>query len=231
MIDSSLHQRLAHFFEQARPYLSKEAEEEAPHFKIDRERFVRFVKKLRAPLDSAGARAFTNPWLAAGLGHDELRVCAVLAALWDRRRYGDEARAFLTRFFDRVGTGFPDEAELANGYRVQTEHCLNGAVADRVDITVETRSSIVGIEVKILAGEGKNQLLRYVAAIGSRARLMRRTKHNVIFLSPYAPKGEADGVAKVTWRTVADAAVQADQGTHAGWLIGQFGEYCQSLGS
>jgi hypothetical protein len=231
MIDNGLCQRLAHYFEQARPPFCRGAEEEAPHLQIDRDRFVRFVKQLRAPLNNAEARACTNPWVAAGLGHDELRVCAVLAALWDRRRYGDEARAFLTRIFDRAGTGFPDDAELANGYRVQTEHCLNGTVADRVDITVETSSSIVGIEVKIFAGEGENQLPRYVAAIGSRARLMRRADHHVIFLPPYSPKGESDKISKVTWRTVAEAAAQADQGTHAGWLIGQFGEYCRSLGS
>ena len=64
-----------------------------------------------------------------------------------------------------MAPGLPDEAELALGYSVQTEHCLNGSGADRVDITVETQDAIVGIELKIFAGEGEAQLARYVAAI------------------------------------------------------------------
>jgi len=230
-IDSRLHRRLTRFFEQARLPLRRDVADETPDLSIDCERFERFIERLRAPLDSAEARACTNPWRTAGLGCDEVRVSAALATLWDRRRYGDEARLFLARFLARAGSGFPDETELADGYRVQTEHCLNGTIADRVDITVETRSSIVGIEVKIYAGEGENQLSRYVAAIRTRAQLMRRTRHKVIFLSPYPPKGEADEVAKVDWQTVGEVAAQADQGTRAGWLIAQFGEYCRSLGS
>ncbi len=231
LINSGLHDRLALFFEQALPLLFSEAEEEAADLQIDRDRFVRFIQQLRAPLNKAEARACSNPWLTAGLGNDEVRVSAALGALWDRRQYGDEARGFLIRFFARAGTGFPDEMELADGYRVKNDHCLIVDVSDLVDITLETLSSFVGIEVKIYAGEGEDQLARYVAAIRSRARLMRRAKHKVIFLAPYSPKGAAEKVSYVTWRTVAEAAAQVDERTHAGWLIGQFGEYCRSLGS
>lgn len=229
--DLCMSRRLADFFERARPLLPKAAEVEEPDLKLNRERLARFIEHLRTPLSNAEARACTNPWQTAGLGHDEVRASAVLAALWDRRQYGDEGRAFLTRFLARAGSGFPDQAELADGYRVQTEHCLNGAVNDRVDITVETRSSIVGIEVKIYAGEGEGQLSRYVTAIATRARLMGRAKHNVIFLSPYSSRTDSDKVTTVTWRMVGEIAAQADQSSCAGWLIGQFGEYCCSLGS
>ncbi|HEX8215345.1 MAG TPA: PD-(D/E)XK nuclease family protein [Allosphingosinicella sp.] len=227
-----LHQRkrLTQFFERARWPLRMEAKEEARDLEISRHRFSRFIEQLRAPLDGAEARACANPWLTAALCHDEVRVSAVLAALWDRRQYGDEARAFLARFFARAGNGLPDEVELAGGYRVQTESCLNGSVADRVDITVETRKSIIGIEVKIYAGEGEDQLSRYLAAMATRARLMRRDRCKVIFLAPYSSRG-AKEIANVTWRTVGETAAQADDSSHAGWLIQQFGRYCCSLGS
>ena len=224
-------QRLAEFFEQAHPLLPKEPDDATLGHKLDAKRLQRFIEQVRAPLYSAAARVCANPWRTAGLGYDEVRISAALAALWDRRRHGDEARAFLARFLAGASDGLPDEAELAEGYQVQTEHRLNGDGADRVDITVETRSSIVGIEVKIHAGEGENQLSRYVAAIETRARLMRRARHGVIFLSPYSPKGEAGQVATITWRTVGELAAQADQRSYSGWLIGQFGEYCRSLGS
>jgi hypothetical protein len=177
-----------------------------------------------------------NPWLTAGLGRDEVRVSRVLAALWDRRHYGDEARAFLGRFFAVAGSEFPDSAELARGYRVETEHCINGTTADRVDITIETDVSIIGIEVKVGAIEGHNQLARYAAAIKTRARLMQRANHSVIFLSPYASKEavfkESDRSAIwVTWQTVAGAASVSDSISYTGWLISQFGIYCRRLGS
>jgi hypothetical protein len=231
LTNDALRQRLDRFFGQARRPLGSAARKQAVAQKPDGERFGRFITQLRDPLDRAGAAACANPWLIAGLGHDEVRVSFVLAALWDRNQYGNEGRAFLSRFLARAGGGFPGEAELAEGYKVQTEHCLNGAVADRVDITVETRSSITGIEVKIYAGEGENQLARYAAAIATRARLTRRGAHRVIFLSPYTPQGGADGIGVVTWRAVAETAAQANRSSHAGWLISQFGEYCRSLGS
>jgi PD-(D/E)XK nuclease superfamily len=231
IIDSGLFQRLELFFDQARDTLRIVSKEGAADDQIDIDKLDRMIKKLRAPLEIAESRTCSNPWLAAGLGHDELRVSTVLATLWDRRQYGDDARTFLAGFLASAGCEYPDEAELSDGYQVQTEHCLNGSIADRIDITVETRSSIVGIEVKIYAGEGQNQLSRYVSAIEARARLTRRKAHNVIFLSPYPPKEESAKVAKVTWRVVSEIAARADQSTHAGWLIGQFGKFCHSLGS
>jgi PD-(D/E)XK nuclease superfamily len=203
--DEHLDQRLAHFFEQARPYFHRQSDEELPEPYVDFERLACFLGRLRVPLDSAEAGACSNPWLTAGLGHDEVRISGVLAALWDRRLHGDEGRAFLARF-------------------------LHGDGANRVDITIETRSSIVGVEVKIYAAEGENQLPRYAKAIETRARLIQRSTHKVIFLSPYAPKEAGDVIASITWQTVAELAAQAAPATHSGWLIGQFGKFCRTLG-
>lgn len=129
--DEHLDQRLAHFFEQARPYFHRQSDEELPEPYVDFERLACFLGRLRVPLDSAEAGACSNPWLTAGLGHDEVRISGVLAALWDRRLHGDEGRAFLARFLHSAGSDFPDESELSYGYRVQTEHCLNGDGANQ----------------------------------------------------------------------------------------------------
>lgn len=229
--DDRLTERLALFFKIARAVLYQETNIRATVTSAQHDRIKCFIDDLRVPLDKAVARSCANPWEVAGLFSDEVRVSAVLASLWDRHRYGDEGRAFLTRFFARAGDDFPDDEELARGYFVQTEHCLNGATADRVDITVETHSSIVGIEVKIYAGEGTDQLARYVAAIQMRAKRTGRQKSKVIFLSPYIPTGNPVGVSTIDWRTVGEVAGEANRSSRAGWLIGQFGEYCRLLGS
>lgn len=182
------------------------------------------------PLRAARSAAFTNPWMTAGLGSDEVRISSVLASLWDKRKYGDEAQDFLARFLSASEGDTGYGVNLFDGYRIQTEHCLNGAIKDRVDITVETKSAIIGIEVKIYASERDMQLPDYVAAIDKRAELMRRAQAKVIFLSPYASRNFDHTVPHVSWRQLAECAALADATTRSGWLIQQFGEFCRDLG-
>ena len=187
--------------------------------------------QMRLPIREAEDCAFSNPWAIAGLGSNEVRISAVLASLWDRKKYGLEAQAFLARFLQISDVGGPDEIDLSEGYRIQTEHCLNGSVKDRVDITVETRSAIIGIEVKVYASERDMQLPDYVAAIAKRARLMRRDQHLVVFLSPYKSRNSEHSAPSVSWRQLSECAALADDNTQSGWLIQQFGEFCRDLGS
>ena len=189
------------------------------------------LTQLRKPLKNLQEIACANVWSSAGLGTDEVRVSSVLANLWDERLYGGEGRRFLGRCLALLGTDrAPSQNELERGYRIQTEHCPNGDVRDRVDITVETESAIVGIEVKILAGEGERQLLRYLRSIGRRAQLMRRRNAQVMFLSPRAPSQKDTAALWVTWRQIADAASVADRSTSSGSQIHDFGEFCRKLG-
>lgn len=196
----------------------------------DENRLASIFAGWRKPMAEARAAAFTNPWAAAGLGSDEVRISSVLASLWDERKYGDEARAFLARFLSTSEREGDDAISLIGDYRIQTEHCLNGAIKDRVDITVETKSAIIGIEVKIYAFERDEQLPDYVAAISKRAELMRRKQAKVVFLSPYASRNPNHTVPHVSWRELADCAALADETTRSGWLIKQFGEFCRNLG-
>lgn len=228
--EKALGDRLKRFFGDAAPYLHELKRAPVGEALVDADRLSRFIDALRLPLQQAEERACANPWTTSGLRHDEVRNCAVLADLWDRRKYGHEAQAFLARFFAQAGSHLPDNDELACGYVVQTEHCLNGAITDRVDITIETRSSVVGVEVKIFASERDNQLSDYRAAIAARANLMGREKHEVVFLSPYRSRDDTIAVPHITWRKLGDIAGQANSSTHSGWLISQFGQHCRTLG-
>lgn len=227
--DEAIVNRLRQFFTDAGPHLHGLYEHFGADSLVDIKRFHRFIDALRVPLRQAEKSACANPWMTSGLGHDEVRNCAALADLWDRRKYGDEAQAFLSRFFAQAGSHFPTYDELAGGYTVQTECCLNGAVTDRIDILIETRSSIVGVEVKIIASERPRQLSDYQAAIKARARMMGRAKHEIVFLSPYQSKDETVSVPHVTWQMLGDIASEANQLTQSGWLISRFGQHCRTL--
>ena len=228
--DNALVDRLSRFFDDAGPFLHGRIERPDKEGLIEAHRFGRFIDALRVPLKLAEDSKCANPWVTSGLRHDEVRNCAVLADLWNRKKYGVEAQAFLARFFVKAGGHLPDYNELLDGYTVQTEHCLNGAITDRVDITIETRLSVVGIEVKIFAAERESQLSDYQVAIKARAGLMGRSKHGVVFLSPYRSKDESVRAPHITWRMLGEIADEADPSTNSGWLIKQFGQHCRMLG-
>ena len=224
-----LARRLAEFFAQIANYELLERPKPSSANRTSTERLGALFASWRDPLFRARETAFTNPWTTAGLGQEEVRICSVLASLWDRNRYGAEGRAFLSRFLQAI-EGVDDEIDLSQGYRIQTEHCLNGSIKDRVDITIETRTAIIGVEVKIHASERDAQLSDYSKAIATRAALMRRERYQVIFLSPYSSRYEDHTVPHMTWTDLSELAATADASSHTGWLIQQFGEFCRNLG-
>ena len=229
--DANLLARLEVFFLRAAPLIRLNT---ADTHSIDDELGPRLqiaLAQLREPLKALRDATCANVWSTAGLGTDEVRISSVLAKLWDEGQYGAEGRLFLARSLAFLGHGrTPSGDELEDGYRIQTEHCPNGEIGDRVDITVETQRSIFGIEVKILANEGERQLERYVLSIGQRAKRLRRENAQVIFLSPRAPDHKGTSAIWVTWRQIADAAALADRSTKAGSNIYDFGEFCMKLG-
>ena len=226
--NASLATRLNGYFQLATPLIqSAQANEIRPDI-IPAARLEAILDRARTPLEKLRDARSANIWVTARLGSDEVRVCSVLAKLWDWHHYGSEGRDFLARCLSILGSdSAPGIDELKKGYRVQTEHCLNGVLADRV----ETVRSVIGIEVKIHAGEGDRQLPRYVQSIARRAALMRRANSQVLFLSPRPPAGDHKSVKWQTWHQVADAAGMADGSTSAGFQIRQFGQFCKNLGT
>ena len=164
-----------------------------------------------------------NPWALAGLKRVEVRNAATLAGLWRSSIVGT---AFLDAFLRRINVKerLPERTVLEQGYGVRIEDCPLGLASDRVDITIEGRRFLVGIEVKIGAGLGPRQLERYVETIRTRAGRDRRWA--VVMLAP-RPDTRPD-VVPARWHDVAAAAEQiAEQfpADHHAWLVSQFGAH------
>lgn len=168
------------------------------------------LDKLRAPLERArDAGAFLNPWTAARLGRNEVRNAAALATLIDARLMGSIGRAFLVALLGnlKLQDQLPSPDELAGGYRVRREHCPSGEQGARIDLTIEGKSFVLGIEIKIDAVDQKDQLDRYITACRVWAGPGRR--YAVVYLSPWPPTREGAqriDVPHLEWRTVARAA-------------------------
>lgn len=223
--------RMTTFFGQTEQYLRGPISGTSSSPQVSSESLRAALAQLSGPLRCVQEARCANVWATAGLGNDEVRVCSVLAKLWDSNHYGNEARSFLQRCLNSLNTpDLPDMFELSEGYEVQTEHCPNANYADRVDITLETKRSVVGIEVKINAAEGDRQLERYVETMAQRAALTRRTNAKVIYLSARRPIDRSVQASWLTWRQVADAAALADALSPAGVIIRDFGEFCRHLG-
>lgn len=209
---------LESFLTALRPILPKPDWSSKPVKGPDIQSLTRTVGGLRPHLAAArGAGTFLNPWDVAGIGRREVRNAVVLASLWDPRFCGDAAVRFLDGFIgrlrERTGDLLPTYDDLAGGYFIRTEHCPLGDVSERVDITIEGRNFLVGIEVKIDADEGFMQLERYVGSIERRAQ--SRKKHAVIFLAPFVPDfschspgGWSDKVTTASWSDVGRSARQ-----------------------
>lgn len=147
-----------------------------------------------------------NPWIAGGLRQDEVRNASVLAAFMTRSQVGDLAPQFLDAFLSRlsgVKAPLPDLVALCRGYRVRTEDCPLGLASERVDITVEGDSFLIGIEVKINAKEGPDQFARYCRTIERRATDGRRSAHVVLLTRR---RLQVPGMVAAEWHDIVTAA-------------------------
>jgi hypothetical protein len=174
-----------------------------------------------------------NVWQMAGLKRVELRNAAVLAALWSPAEMGDRAANFLGEFLRRLtpNAGLPSGEELASHYVVRTEHCATGAATERVDITIEGRHFVLGLEIKIGAGEGPEQLTRYQKSVEEWAH-SKGKRGAVVLLAPF--RTIIPGIIQADWRDIVSAAratLPAKQSafTHADRLIYDFARHAAAF--
>lgn len=203
---------------------------------LDPTRLDSFLTAAQPSLERLRASgAMINPWGVAGIGRKEVRNSAVLATLWSPQQCGAQGRAFLDAFCRRIDDPaglLPTSEELAGGYVVRTEHCPVGAVSERVDVTIEGRSFVLGIEVKIDAAEGPEQLRRYIGSVKRWARQRGGKKTAVVFLAPYRPSQQ--NVLHATWRDVTNAGrdclrVHAGAPTTHSFLLETFVRHCDNF--
>ena len=201
--DDTLQHRLSRLLEKLSPLLPSQL-----GASLDAERLGFTLRAISAALaQRRTVGGAINPWTVAGIKRREVRNAAILAALWSPAQIGDVAMAFLAEFFARcaspIGRELPPREELALGYRMRVENCPGPDGADRVDLVIETATQLVGIEVKIDAGEGRLQLDRYVEAVRRSAAQMDKAAR-VVFLAPFAPS--RNDVVSASWSTVRAAA-------------------------
>lgn len=203
---------------------------------IEMAALARCFAAIRDPMQAVRASgAMINPWMLAGLGRREVRNAAVLAGLWNPAMAGAGAVLFLDAFLRRVERAnkirLPDHAALSQGYVILTEDCAVGQASERIDLTIEGPDYLIGIEVKIDAGEGQAQLPRYRTALAARATSRGPVDGGLtsylIFLAPRAPS--IDDVPVASWRDVAEAArlSAGDRATFFAQLLGAFADHVE----
>jgi len=196
------------------------------------QRVIAALESLAVPLAAgAGTGGAINIWSIARLRRDEVRNAQALAGLWMRDFGGCVSQRFLAAFLRQAVEKVDWCDELASGYRVETECNPLGANADRIDVVVETANHVVGIEIKIGAELGRDQLERYVAAIETRAAWRHGTAH-VVLLAPF--ESALEKVRSVSWSAVFDAALEAvpghqSQRTAIEELIVSFGDHVRTF--
>lgn len=187
---------------------------------------------LKRPLAEAKAQGgLINPWALASLNRDEVRNAATLAGLWMPEFGGAASIRFAASYLTSAIPQIDWSIELGFGYRVATEVCPLGEGADRVDLVIETQRQLIGIEVKIGAGLGADQLERYSLAIRRRADLQDLTPW-VVLLAPF--RTSLPAIASTSWRDIARAAravggEKANDRSFVQHLIASFGEHVQDF--
>lgn len=190
------------------------------------------LRALQGPLARTKQRGgLINVWTLASLRRDEVRNAAALAGLWMSEFGGETSMRFAASYLATAIPAIDWSKELGGGYRVATEICPLGDGADRVDLVIETARHLVGIEVKIGAALGPEQLQRYSKAISRRGTLQGLTPW-VVLLAPF--RTELPAIASSSWLDVARAArsVAGDRDggrAFVAQLIESFGEHVRGF--
>ncbi len=166
--------------------------------------FQTFSHKHTQFLESGGA---INVWEVAGIGHNEVRNCAVLEWLLDYYGSHGQKGLFLQAFLNCLHEASNGKTNFAvqGPYRTRLEDCYDQGES-RVDITIENDALLLFIEAKIYADETGNQLKRYKEILASRSAHMQK---GLVFLTPsgYAPKDSEDAkdLILLSWHDIAHA--------------------------
>ncbi len=183
-----------------------------------------------------------NLWEVAGLDSSELRIARVLGWLLDGRRHHGLDNALLSTLLRQAQSrnakvgwpdGFPtaDDVEKSQDVRVRVESCPLGDIEDRVDIEIDSDRFVLFIEVKVDAGEGDQQLARYVAAASTKAA---GRSWGVLFLTRrgtlHRTHLKQARVVDVSWKEVAAAIsvlLEAKQQGLPGVVVAMCWHYAQ----
>ena len=173
----------------------------------------RLLGNLQAPLKAVeDAGLFGNPWSAASLHRNEVRIAAALAWLLNPRGGHGCGDALLVDFLERVRCQLPSFPAQPSSYcMVNVEECPDGDRASRVDVQIDDEKFILIVEVKVDAPEQPGQLERYCQVANARAC---GRPWAVIFLTthgrPSVTAGDQNAnVVPIKWSAVASELQQS----------------------
>ncbi|WP_164879627.1 PD-(D/E)XK nuclease family protein [Afifella aestuarii] len=176
-----------------------------------------------------------NVWGVAGLKRDEVRTSAVLEWILDCSGSHGFGSAVLEEVLALLGPANPElsELDLRQGYVTRREHCVFADQTNRVDITAVLPTTILFIEVKIGAPEGRKQLTRYRELAQKMAAALGKERSFVLYLTTGRVSDEQD-IISFTWRDVAKAIRRAvekreKRGAIAGEVLLQFAGHIEQL--
>ncbi len=183
------------------------------------------LARMRPPFEAVEASGLLgNPWSAAMLRRDEVRIASVLSWFLNPRGghgCGDKLMVdMLARIGSRLRGGFP--ARPSAHCSVLVEECPGGDRANRVDIQIDDPGFFVVVEVKVDAPEQPDQVQRYCDVAASRAAGGRPWSLVFLTISGKAPTtsgDKADHVVPVSWAQVA-ASLRRE--THGATLVPRF---------
>jgi hypothetical protein len=148
---------------------------------------------------------FFNVWSVSGLGRDEVQNSAILAWLFDRYGSHGQRQGFLKQFLYRLREILPESLKNVNwidsAYFVRKEVYPLGILENRIDVEIDSEDSLILIETKIDAPEGKSQLRRYQELAREKAK---QRPYVVIYLCVSRRRDVSEAVS-ATWNDVAVA--------------------------
>jgi hypothetical protein len=179
---------------------------QAPSFSPDQyHTFFSEFKPLYLSEKRRGAEM--NVWQQSGLKRNEVRNTAVLA--WWLDPQGDHGLGdlLIRRFLMCLPSAQCKKISnaLEKGVRVQTESLPLGEKENRIDIEIQGPELLLFIEVKINAGEGRDQLARYQALIERKKKLYGPQQSGIIYLTRYQQDIGSSVVKNITWAQLADS--------------------------
>ncbi|CAM3303237.1 MULTISPECIES: PD-(D/E)XK nuclease family protein [Yersinia] len=190
--NSSLVEWLPEFFQQW-PKNIEWTREKDKKINIDATQLAEFFSVLSEPLRLVQHRSLSfDPWEVAGLGRKEVRNTAVLAWLLNPEGTHGFDRLPLQAFLQAIRHDRNDIPKDFNHYcRVRVETNPTGDNTNRVDIEIDADNFFMLIEVKIDAGEQKEQISRYCSDAMQRAV---QRPWVVVFLTPHGGKPLTSGL-------------------------------------
>jgi len=169
-----------------------------------------WLSALGPPLKKADeAGLFGDPWVAAGLGRNEVRNAKVLKWFLDPRAAHGCGETLLVDLLDHVRSRLPYFPKCPSRVcSVTAENWPDGDISSRVDIQIDDPAFFLLVEVKIDAAEQPSQMERYCEDAAARTCGMRPWA--AVFLTPSGRPSETAGgygdhVIELQWSSVAAA--------------------------